>query len=265
MNHANAADLADIFRRIDASCQRLELEGAQNLPEPTTWAILPRHDSDEELFEELCFHMFAAGFSREVVRNKWPATRKAFADFNIAELAAWDAARLLPLFTDRGLIRNRRKIESVQHNAEIVQGIAAEHGSFGAWLRSYTPDTLHLLHQEVARHFASVGPSASEWFLLSSGFPFYFRTDHAERLLKRLGLLPARVRQGDFNAVMQALHQASGASHWQLSAQMFRFASGFHLREGVCQELPHCAKCPLWDHCAYFNQAGNPPGTGKDA
>lgn len=257
MNPVDPAALADIFRRIDASCQRLELEGAQGLPEPTAWAILPRHDSDDELFEELCYHMFAAGFSREVVRSKWPAIRLAFADFDVAELAGWDSARVLPLLADRALIRNRRKIESVPRNAGMVHALAAEHGSFGAWLRSYTDDTLHLLHQEIARRFDSVGPSASEWFLLSSGFAYYFRTDHAERLLKRLGLLPARARPGDFDAVMQALHQASGASRWQVSAQMFRFASGFHLREPVCQEVPRCPKCPLWDYCAYFNQAGS--------
>lgn len=255
MKLTDSAKLADLHARIDAACQRLDIDGNQGLPDPAEWAILPRHDDDRALFEELCFHMFAAGFSRDVVRQKWPATRSTFADFEIDELAGWDAERLAPLFTDRALIRNRRKIESVVHNAGVVQALAAEHGSFAAWLRSYPDGQLHVLHREIARRFASVGPSAGEWFLLTAGFPYYFRTDHAQRLLQRLGLLPARARPDDFNAAMEAVHQASGASRWAVSAQMFRFASGFHLREGICQESPRCPKCPLWDYCDHFNQA----------
>ncbi len=255
MKPTDTAQLAELYARIDAACRRLDIDAAQGLPEPVEWAILPRHDDDRALFEELCFHMFAAGFSRQVVRQKWPATRRAFADFDSAELAGWDAARLAPLLQDRALIRNRRKQEAVLHNAGVVQALAAEHGSFKAWLGAYPAEQLHLLHQQIVCRFAGVGPSAGEWFLLTAGFPYYFRTDHAERLLQRLGLLPARVRAEDFNAVMQALHQASGASRWAISAQLFRFASGFQLREGICQEAPRCAKCPLWDYCDHFNQA----------
>lgn len=256
MKLTDTAQLADLHARIDAACRRLDIDANPGLPEPSEWAILPRHDDDRALFEELCFHMFAAGFSRDVVRQKWPATRSAFADFDVAELAGWDAARIAPLLTDRALIRNRRKIESVIHNARVVQALAAEHGSFQSWLGRYPAGQLHLLHKEIAGRFASVGPSAGEWFLLTCGFPYYFKTDHAQRLLKRLGLLPARARPDDFNAVMEAVHQASGASRWAVSAQMFRFASGFHLREGICQESPRCPKCPLWDYCDQFNQAG---------
>lgn len=261
----DSAAVADLHARIDAACQRLDVDGTTSLPDPAEWAILPRHDDDRALFEELCFHLFAAGFSREVVRQKWPATREAFAGFDIAELITWDDARLAPLVTDRALIRNRRKIESVVHNARVAQALAAEHGSFAAWLRGFPDDQLHRLHAEIARRFASVGPSAGEWFLLTSGFPYYFRTDHAQRLLQRLGLLPARARPDDFNRVMQAVHEASGASRWAVSAQMFRFASGFHLREGICQEAPRCPKCPLWDYCDHFNQAApdNPPLPGR--
>ncbi len=248
--------LADLHRRIAATCDKLRLEAEPGVPNPADWAILPQHDSDRALFEELCFHMFAAGFSREVVRSKWPATRQAFAEFDFAALADWDTARLTPLFTDRGLIRNRRKIEAVVHNAGVVRALATEHGSFATWLASYPAGQLHLLHKEIARRFASVGPSAGEWFLLTSGFPYYFRTDHAQRLLQRLGLLPARVKPDDFNTVLEALHQASGASRWEVSAQMFLFASGFRMREAICTEVPRCPKCPLWDYCDYFNQSG---------
>ncbi|WP_372694072.1 DNA-3-methyladenine glycosylase I [Immundisolibacter sp.] len=247
--------LADLYRRIARTCAALDVEQPAGVPDPATWAIAPRHDDDRLLFEELCFHMFAAGFSREVVRQKWPATREAFAGFDIPTLAGWPPARLQPLFEDRRLIRNRRKIEAVVHNAGVVQALAIEHGSFAAWLHGYPADQLHRLHRELARRFASVGPSAGEWFLLTSGFPYYFRTDHAQRLLRRLGLLSARPRPDDFDTVMQALHAATGVSRWAISAQMFRFASGFRLREGICQEAPRCPKCPLWDHCDHFNQS----------
>lgn len=245
--------LSDLIRRVAAKNAQ---QRSEPLPDPTAWSIRPDHDTDQALFEELCFHMFSAGFSGDVVRNKWTATRKAFKAFEPKKVATMRPATIARLAQDKTLIRNRRKLAAVVSNARQVLMVAGEHGSFGQWLASYPADSLYQAHDEIARRFDCVGPSAAEWFLLTSGFDYYFATDHARRLLFRLGLTDrAKPRKEDLNQVFFALADAGGISPWAVSAELFLFGSGFRLKEAICAEqAPLCPKCPLWDHCDLFNQ-----------
>lgn len=244
--------LADIYQRIRQKNSTLHSDGPVAA---TTWAINDRHDTDAELFEELCYHMFAAGFSRQVVRDKWSAHRQAFFNFDLEKVAAMPATVVDELVLDKSLIRNRRKLTAVIENATTIMGICTDHGSFGQWLNSFTASDYHLLHRQIADRFACVGRSAAEWFLLSSGFEYYFATDDARRLLTRLGLLPKGRKDESFALAMQSLQDASTTPRWDISIDLWRFASGFRMTEAVCSEVaPHCAKCPLWDYCDFFNQ-----------
>lgn len=250
----DGAALRELVRRLIAKNDTLRVEP---LPDPRDWAILPDHVTDRDYFEELCFHVFAAGFSRDVVRKKWPATRAAFRGFELPEVARLRATTLAKLVKDTALIRNRRKLDSVVHNAKAILALAGEHGSWSAWLQGFDRRNLYLLHKELAQRFACVGPSAGEWFLLTSGFPYYFATDHARRVLARIGLT-SRVKPTaiELNEVLLALAKASGESSWRISAELFLFGSGFHVTEAICRDgIPRCPKCPLWDHCDHFNQS----------
>ncbi len=244
--------LADISEKIRKKNSTLHTDAPVA---PSTWAIIESHDTDNQLFEELCYHMFAAGFSREVVRKKWPAHRQAFAEFDLKTVSAMSLDAVDELVQDKNLIRNRRKLTAVIENAGKIMAIGTEHGSFSGWLASYPEVDLYQLHREIADRFNCVGRSAAEWFMLSSDIPYYFATDDARRLLKRLGLLPKGRKDVSFNQSIQALHAASGTPTWELSIDLWRFASGFRMREAVCGEAaPNCAKCPLWDYCDFFNQ-----------
>ena len=254
--HSRLADrdaLADLILRVTSKNNQQRQEA---LPDPTQWAIRPDHDSDQALFEELCFHMFSAGFSGAVVRSKWPAIRRAFKDFDPQRVARLRAPTIDRLAGDKTLIRNRRKLAAVVDNAREVLTLSSEFGSFGVWLEHFPPEELYLAHGEVAKRFACVGPSAAEWFLLTSGYDYYFATDHARRMLFRLGLIDrAKPSAHALNEVFTALATAAGVSTWVVSAELFLFASGFHLSEAICAEAaPRCPKCPLWDHCDQFNQ-----------
>lgn len=252
---ARPAELRQIVARVRARNRDLYTGDTVTPPDPREWAILPAHASDAAYFEELSFHLFAAGFSREVTRAKWPALRAAFAGFEPAAVAAFDADRVEALIADRSMIRNRRKIAGTVQNAAVVLALAAEHGSFEAWLRGFADTELHALHRELTRRFAGVGDSAAQWFLLTCGFAYYLAGPDAQRVLTRLDLLRPRARPAEFSALMHALARAARSTPWAVSAELFRFGSGFLMREAICQEVaPRCPKCPLWDHCAYFNQ-----------
>ena len=98
---------------------------------------LPCHD-DGELFEALLLEMFQAGLSFECVLNKTEAFRKAFDNFDPYKIAAYDASKLNELMEDRGIIRNRKKIEAAVINASAFLRIKEEFDSFSSYLWSWT-------------------------------------------------------------------------------------------------------------------------------
>ncbi|MBQ1888783.1 MAG: DNA-3-methyladenine glycosylase I, partial [Firmicutes bacterium] len=70
--------------------------------------------------------------------HKRKAYLDAFHDFIIDECAAMTDEELEAMRSDSGIIRNRSKIYSVRKNAQIVQKIQKEFGSFDAYLWSFT-------------------------------------------------------------------------------------------------------------------------------
>jgi DNA-3-methyladenine glycosylase I len=91
------------------------------------------HD-DRVLFEFLVLEGAQAGLSWSTVLRKREGYRKAFAGFDVKKVARFGAADVARLMGDAGIVRNRLKIESTIENARHVQEIAAELGSFDAYL-----------------------------------------------------------------------------------------------------------------------------------
>ncbi len=96
----------------------------------------PVHD-ERVLFEFLVLEGAQAGLSWATILRKRDAYRKAFAGFDPARVARFDAARVERLLGDAGIVRNRSKIESSIGNARAFLAVAEEHGSFDAYLWSF--------------------------------------------------------------------------------------------------------------------------------
>lgn len=95
------------------------------------------HD-DRFQFEMLCLEGASVGLSWKTIMHKREAYRAAFHGFDIDACAAMTDDELERLLTDPGLIRNRGKIFSVRKNAQVVQELQREFGSFDAYLWSFT-------------------------------------------------------------------------------------------------------------------------------
>jgi DNA-3-methyladenine glycosylase I len=79
--------------------------------------------TDNCLFERLTLEAFQSGLSWLTILRKREAFRLAFADFDIAAVAAFtdrDRARLLD---DAGIVRNRAKIDAAMTNARAALGL----------------------------------------------------------------------------------------------------------------------------------------------
>ncbi len=95
------------------------------------------HD-DDFLFEMLILEGASVGLSWKTIMHKRENYRRAFCDFKIDACAKMTDEELEGLMTDPGLIRNRSKIFSVRKNAQIVQKIQKEFGSFDAYLWGFS-------------------------------------------------------------------------------------------------------------------------------
>lgn len=96
------------------------------------WGV-PVHD-DQKLFEFLILEGAQAGLNWETILKKRAAYREAFAEFDVASVADFDAASVENLLNNPGIIRNRRKIRSAIQNASVFMKIQDEFGSFNYYI-----------------------------------------------------------------------------------------------------------------------------------
>jgi len=102
----------------------------------TEWGV-PVHD-DRVLFEFLLLDWFQAGLSWLTMLNKRENFRKAFDQFNIEKVASFSEKKINQLLQDKGIIRNRMKIEATVRNARRILEIIEKHGSLDAYLWQFT-------------------------------------------------------------------------------------------------------------------------------
>lgn len=91
------------------------------------------HD-DRHLFEMLTLEGAQAGLSWSTILRKRAAYRTAFANFDPAKVARFDAHRRAALLQDPGIVRNRLKIDSTVTNAQAFLAIQQQFGSFSRYL-----------------------------------------------------------------------------------------------------------------------------------
>lgn len=114
-------------------CQWAEGSGALMLAyHDEEWGT-PSRD-DRHLFEMLTLEGAQAGLSWQTILNKREGYRRAFAGFDPATVARFDAQTVERLLQDPGIVRNRAKIESTVGNAKAVLGVQRELGSLAAYL-----------------------------------------------------------------------------------------------------------------------------------
>src|ERR1700761_8399935 len=97
------------------------------------------HD-DHKLFEFLILESAQAGLSWITILRRRENYRKAFADFDVKKVAAFDDKDVQRLLNDEGIIRNRLKINTSIRNAKLFIDVQKEFGSFDKYLYSFMPD-----------------------------------------------------------------------------------------------------------------------------
>lgn len=104
------------------------------------WCI-PKYD-DYSLLELFILEPFQAGLSWEIILNKREAFKEAFDNYNSELIIKYDEQKIEELMNNKGIIRNRRKIEATINNVKIFMEIQKEWGSFADYIWHFTNNTI---------------------------------------------------------------------------------------------------------------------------
>lgn len=135
------------------------------------YEIPPRFvpENDAGYFEKVTQAVFQAGFSWEVIRNKWANFQTAFSGFDIAHVASLTDEDVEELLENRGIVRNGRKIVATIHNARVCQEIISEHGSIHGYLRQLDGMDYEQRAKRLIKKFKFMGPMGAYFFFYSVG------------------------------------------------------------------------------------------------
>lgn len=127
-------------------------------------------ESDDELFGRLILEINQAGLSWGTILKKQENFRNSFDQFNCEKIANYSEEKIAELLLDAGIIRNRLKVNAVVYNAQQIQLLKEEFGSFKAWLDYHDPKTLQEWVKLFKKTFKFVGGEIVNEFLMSTGY-----------------------------------------------------------------------------------------------
>ncbi|MDX2213389.1 MAG: DNA-3-methyladenine glycosylase I [Oculatellaceae cyanobacterium bins.114] len=125
---------------------------------------------DHLLFERLILEINQAGLSWLTILKKREGFRQAYDQFNIDVVAAYGERDRLRLLSDPNIIRNRLKIDAAIANAQALQKIRGEYGSFAAWLDQFHPLSKPEWVKLFKKTFRFTGGEIVGEFLMSTGY-----------------------------------------------------------------------------------------------
>ncbi len=129
----------------------------------------PIHD-DNALFGRLILEINQAGLSWTTILKKKENFFKAYDGFKIDKVAAYGESDRARLLQDAGIIRNKLKVNAAIHNAQVIQTLQKEFGSFENWLDHYHPKTKAEWVKLFKKTFKFTGGEITNEFLMSTGY-----------------------------------------------------------------------------------------------
>ena len=112
------------------------------------WGV-PLHD-DRMQFEFLMMEVMQCGLNWNMMLQKREIFRECFDRFDYQKVAAYSEADIQRILGMEGMIRSRRKIEAVIHNARCFLKVREEFGTFSDYLWKFSKGKiiLYMGHQK---------------------------------------------------------------------------------------------------------------------
>ncbi len=120
-----------------------------------------------DYLETMSKSVFQSGISWRVVESKWAGIREALHEFDPDVIANLVEPDLDELTQDQLVIRSRRKLSAIVHNAGRMLELERQHGGFRNYLRSHGGFEGTL--QDLRKQFKYMGDSGTYHFLYVVG------------------------------------------------------------------------------------------------
>ncbi len=127
-------------------------------------------NDDNSLFGRLILEINQAGLSWSTIINKKENFIAAYSNFDIKSIANYKQDDINRLLKDKGIIRNKLKINSAIHNANVILSLQNEFGSFKNWLDHYHPLNRDEWVKLFKKTFKFTGGEITNEFLMSTGY-----------------------------------------------------------------------------------------------
>ena len=117
-------------------CPYFELNDRERAYHDKEWGTPCRND--RKLFEYLMYEVLQCGLSWDTILAKREAFIVAFERFDFNKIACYGEDDIERILAVPGIIRSRRKVEAIIHNAKRFLELRREHGTFSKWLWAFT-------------------------------------------------------------------------------------------------------------------------------
>jgi 3-methyladenine DNA glycosylase Tag len=201
------------FDKIEAMAGKLHGGPAALQRTLDAWKTDPKkiRQGDDRFLAGMAHAVFSAGFSWEVIEQKWDGFEAAFDKFDPRRVAAYADEKVDALLKDTRIVRNGAKIMATIENARFVLAIAKEHGSFGKWLAAWPVDDQVGLMTFLKKQGSRLGGASCTYFLRFNGWDAFIVSKDVGAALIREGVLDKEPSsKKDWAAVQAAFNTWGG-------------------------------------------------------
>lgn len=194
-------------------------------------ALLPcvlKHSAAIELgsdrfLAEMTRCIFQAGFVWRVINQKWQGFEEAFFQFDPFKMLLLSPDHIERLSQDTRIVRNMQKIISVPKNAQFINDIEKEYGSFARFVCDWPKDNLIELFQIFKKRGNRLGGMTGPRVLRNLGIDTFILTKDVIHCLQLAGvdIKDTPTSKSDLLKVQQAFNgwrQESGLAMAHISA-----------------------------------------------
>jgi len=136
------------------------------------WGV-PVYD-DRKIFEFLILESAQAGLSWYTILKRRNGYKKAFANFDVEQVANFDQKTVELLMLNPEIIRHRGKINAAIHNASLFIQIQKEFGSFSHYMWGFVNQKVMVNSFDELGDYPATTPESDTWSkdLKKRGFKF---------------------------------------------------------------------------------------------
>lgn len=165
---------------------------------------------DDRWLAEMTKRVFQSGFVWKVIDVKWDGFEAAFDGFDPARVGFYSDEDVERLISDTRIVRNGQKIMATIENAQMIQDVVAEHGSFGTFLADWPVDDQIGLQDFLGKKGSRLGGMTGQYVLRFSGWDAFILSGDVVAALIREGVIDKTPTSKKAKAAVQ-----DAFNHWR--------------------------------------------------